>query len=207
MERNITPYNLVLSYSKVRQLLRSPINPPHSFRLLSAAGFAEKGRLVETPAFPVHTHAGNLPGALVMVRALIAASIVSLIMAMSANIAYSASCPDGLHMQQFRQQMETLRRELELYRMSGAWLEYKYAMDRWDVLQPKFAFIFLDQEIRNFPLVGNAWCLITAMRTASGQNLNYQPYSDGKFDLLLNGKKIRDRISATELLSIAKSLR
>ena len=67
--------------------------------------------------------------------------------------------------------------------------------------------IFLDQEIRNFPLVGNAWCLITAMRTASGQNLNYQPYSDGKFDLLLNGKKIRDRISATELLSIAKSLR
>jgi hypothetical protein len=45
------------------------------------------------------------------------------------------------------------------------------------------------------------------MKKASGQDLNYTPYTDGKFDLVIGGRKIKDRISASDLLAIAKSLR
>ncbi len=74
-------------------------------------------------------------------------------------------------------------------------------------LNSKGPLIWLNQEIKNFPLTGNAFYLVSAMKVASGQNLNYQPYSDGKFDLLVNGQKVRDRISGSELLSIANSMR
>ena len=162
---------------------------------------------MEIPAFPALIRADNLLGVLVMVRALTIAAIISLVTAMSGNFAHSASCPDGPQMQQFRAQRNALAREASIYRGAGLGLKYQEALTKLELFDVDYPYIFLDQEIRNFPLFGNVACLITAMRTASGQDLKYQPYTDGKFDLLMNGQKIRDRISAAELLSIAKSMR
>ena len=141
------------------------------------------------------------------IRALTIAFLISLVTMMSADLAHANPCPDGLRMQQYRQQRETLRRQVFVYGAVPHKRVYMEARGRLDQLTAKYPYVFLDQEIRNFPLIGDVACLITAMRTASGQDLNYQPYSDGTLDLLLNGKRIRERISAADLLAIAKTFR
>ena len=95
-----------------------------------------------------------------------------------------------------------LLEKLQLYAMAGDNEKYFHQRLKVNKFTSRFPYLFLNQEIKNFPLIGNAFCLVLAMKTASGQNLNYQPYSDGKFDLLVNGQKVRDRISASELVFV-----
>jgi hypothetical protein len=143
----------------------------------------------------------------VKLRALAIAILISLLTATSASLAYAKSCPDGLRMQQYNQQRKVLLDRAHLYQRAGAGLKYQDALAKVNLFTAKFPYIFLEQEIRNFPLMGNVPCLITAMRTASGQDLKWGTVSDGTIDLFLNGKKIREGISAADLLAIAKTLR
>jgi hypothetical protein len=143
----------------------------------------------------------------VKLRALAIAIFISLLSAMSADLVYAKSCPDGLQMQQYRQQREALVSRVRFLAEAGAGEEAIEAVNRLNKFNAKYPFVFLNQEIKNFPLIGDVACLFSAMRTASGQDLNYQPYSDGTLDLLLNGKRIRERISAADLLAIAKTFR
>jgi hypothetical protein len=140
--------------------------------------------------------------------------------------AYAEECPDSLKILQWRQQgralinhreefierekvriilianpVEQARARINLHQRVAA-INAKINAD-----QARFPALFLDQEIRNFPLARDADCLVWAMQRASGQDLKFTLYTDGKYDLTLGGKKIRDRISGAELLSIAKSLR
>jgi hypothetical protein len=138
-----------------------------------------------------------------MVRGL--ALTVLLSCSLFAELVYAGTCPEGLQLQQWRQQRAILRDQVKanVYDPTVA-LQWR---NKFHANEAKYPALFLDQEIRNFPLTGDAFCLVWAMKIASGKDLNYTPYTDGKFDLTLGGKKIRDRISADELLAIAKSLR
>jgi hypothetical protein len=153
-------------------------------------------------------------------------AIAALAMAMLTGNARAEGCPDGLQIQQWLQQGRALlshrealiKREKTRIYIAGphgggpamhqelqrrvAAIDAKINADK-----ARYPRLFLDQEIKNFPLTGGADCLVWAMQLASGQDLKYTPYSDGKFDLTLGTKKIRSRISGAELLSIAKSLR
>ena len=126
---------------------------------------------------------------------------------MSADLAYAKSCPDGLKMQQYRQQREAIKSRIRSLRGYPGKKEFLDARSRLSHLNAKFPYIFLDQEIKNFPLIGDVACLFSAMRTATQQNLNYQPRTDGKFNLFHDGQKIREGLSTADLLNIAKSLR
>ena len=123
------------------------------------------------------------------------------------GLAYAETCPDGPAMQQWRAQYQQLFRTADAYKRAGIGGKYLEARSRLDMSIAAMPSVFLEQEIRNYPLFGKTQCLLWAMNKASGQNLNLQPYSDGTFDLLIGDNKIRDRISGAELLSIAKSLR
>jgi hypothetical protein len=140
-------------------------------------------------------------------RLLIITGFIILIATMSTDIAFAASCPDGPALRQWRQQRQALLRTANIYRQAGIGAKFIPAYNRLERFTATFPTVFLEQEIRNYPLLGNTQCLLWAMNNASGQNLNLQTYSDGKFDLLVGSNKIRSRISAEELLSIAKSLR
>jgi hypothetical protein len=140
-------------------------------------------------------------------RVLNIAFLISLLAATSASLAYANPCPDGLRMQQYRQQLY----DFKLTAIANMGLpgskEYLEARSRVSRLTAKFPQVWLDQEIRNFPLAVDARCLLGAMRTASGLDLSLQSRTDGKLNLLRDGQVIREGISAADLLSIAKSLR
>lgn len=131
----------------------------------------------------------------------------ALILMLPIDIAYAKTCPPGQNLQIFYGQLNSLNREHRVQYAAGNFLEAMRVKRRIDILEAKHPFLFFQQEIRNFPLIGDVFCLIAAMKAASGQNLFYQPYSNGKLDLLLDGKVIRQMISKAELFSIAKSLR
>jgi hypothetical protein len=140
-------------------------------------------------------------------RVSIYTAICVLISVVFSNNAYAETCPDGAAMRQWRQQYQSLFNVADAYRRAGIGIKYIPALGRLNQFAATGSAVILEQEIGNFPLFRKATCLVHAMKLVSGQELSYQPYTDGKFDLLVNGKKIRDRISADELLSIAKSLR
>jgi hypothetical protein len=123
------------------------------------------------------------------------------------EIAYAGTCPDGPAMQRWRAQRQQLFNMADAYKRAGMGVEYIPARAKLEQFTASGHAVFLEQEIRNFPLFGNVQCLLWAMNGASGQNLNLQPYSDGTYDLLVGKNKIRSRISSADLLAIAKSLR
>ena len=147
------------------------------------------------------THVGSRGGAHVMAKWL--AFVVLISSTLLAELAYSntyeKTCPEGPSLQQWRQQLAGIKRQL---RTAANPRVYVNLMSVYEREAAKFERLFLIQEIHNFPLFGNVQCLLWAMRSASGQDLKYTPYTDGKFDLLIGEKKIRDRISGADLLAI-----
>ena len=140
-------------------------------------------------------------------RAIAVIVFITIVMTISSNIAFANPCGKGALMQQFYQKENLLRFRLKSYLDNNLPIQASKFATELANLNTTFPYVWLRQEIQNFPLFGNVGCLIAAMGKASGQNLGYQPYTDGKLDLLHNGKKIRDRITKTDLLSIARSMR
>jgi hypothetical protein len=153
-------------------------------------------------------------------------AIAALAMAMLTGNAQAEGCPDGLQIQQWRQQGRALlshrealiKREKTRIFLEGAsakGMSMRHELQRRvseidakiNADKARYPRLFLEQEINNLPLTGDADCLVWAMQLASGQDLKYRPYTDGRFDLLIGEKKIRDRISGADLLAIAKSMR
>jgi hypothetical protein len=158
---------------------------------------------VGTPASLGSTHVESRQGVPVMVRWVAVAVLISC--TLFAGLAYAGTCPEGLQLQQWRQQLEEIKSQMRMAlgtpgaasRMQG-----KYAQ-----LAAKYPALFLEQEIKNYPLIANTNCLVWAMKQATGQELSYGQVNGGPIDLYLNKKVIRQGLSSSELLSIAKSLR
>jgi hypothetical protein len=135
------------------------------------------------------------------------AVLFSLPTVFSPKLAHAEPCPRGAHLDQHILKRKILVEKMRGFMGGGSSSQAIVVGQRIAELDTKMPFIWLKQEIQNFPLFGNVGCLVAAMRRVSGQDLNYQPYSDQTYDLLLGGKTIRSRIPASELLSIARSLR
>jgi hypothetical protein len=142
-----------------------------------------------------------------MARAIAIVVYIALVITISSNMAFANPCGKGALMQQYYSERDMLQARAHSYYSNNLPIEAAKYYEMLQKLDAKLPYIWLRQEIQNFPLFENVSCLIAAMRRNSGQNLEYQPYTDGKLDLLLGEKKIRDRISKAELLSIARSMR
>jgi hypothetical protein len=102
----------------------------------------------------------------------------------SENFAHAKPCPQGLRLQQISQQRNAWVQVARLHALGGNAEKYIAATSKLNQLTIQQTVAFLEQEIRNFSLIGNVGCLMAAMRGASGQNLSWQPYTDGKLDLI-----------------------
>jgi hypothetical protein len=125
-----------------------------------------------------------------------------LAIAMSSESFAQEVCPKGLRVKQLEQQEARLRQEAEMYRKVGMGLEYDEIIQRIHRVQNEIPVAYLEQGLTVFRLTREPSCALGAYNYITGMSLNVQPYTDGTWDLLSNGKVARQRITDADLLTL-----
>jgi len=102
-------------------------------------------------------------------------------------------CPKGFRVSQLEEREADLGRQANNYRNSGMGFEYREMLDRVRVAQGETLVAYLEQGLMHFRLTRDPRCAIASYNRITGEKINVQPYADGTWDFLSDGKVVRKK--------------
>lgn len=116
-------------------------------------------------------------------------------------------CPKGTAVINLEREYEQIKQTAEMYQRAGLGFEYNAEREKLQTLINKLPKIYLDQEIASFPLTRNPSCLAVVYSQFVGQQVQFQPRSDNKWNVFVSGVKKLEAITDEELISLIKKVK
>jgi hypothetical protein len=107
-------------------------------------------------------------------------------------------------MQRFMRQRDEIARMAGMYQRSGMGNEFTVARQKLQELDENMYYLQGMQGLQEFSLMNDPRRLSAVWSHFSGAPIGIQPRSDGKFDLIINGQRARQGLSAGEISQQAR---
>jgi hypothetical protein len=123
---------------------------------------------------------------------------------MPSTVGAQGVCPKGHAVQALEAEYTRVRKIAEMYQRSGMGFEYSAELKKLQNIINRFPQAYLEQEIQTFPLTRDPRCLAAAYSQVIGREVQFQPRSDGRWNIYVGGSLRQEAVSDDKLLSLIK---
>ncbi len=135
------------------------------------------------------------------------ACMTAFILPISYPVVAQDVCPKGQAIRNLEDEYRRSKQMAEIYQRSGMGLESMRETQKSQAIANRFPNLYLDQEIRSFPLTGDVRCLSAAYSQVTGREVRFELQSGGKWDVYVSGVRTQKGLSDSELVELINRTR
>lgn len=116
-------------------------------------------------------------------------------------------CPKGHAVKSLEAKYSNVKHRALLYQQAGMGIEYLAELRNLQNIIDEFPFTYLQQEISSFPLTRDPRCIAAAYSQITGQEVIFQPRSDGRWNVIKSRQIVQEGLTDHQLLVLVKLVR
>jgi hypothetical protein len=130
--------------------------------------------------------------------------LILLFLLVSGLVHGQQGCPKGHVVKSLEAKYSNVKEKALIYQQAGMGLEYVSELQKLQKIVDEIPYAYLQQEISSFPLTRDPRCMALAYSQIIGQEVVFQPRSDGKWNVLLARQLVHEGLSDHQLQSLVK---